>query len=63
MPRAVLDTVWELVPLSQGAVMETVGSNSWCQNILVAWETPQKDKVSPLCMIECGMSTLLRQEK
>lgn len=63
MPSAVLDTVWELVPLKRGIVMETVGSNGWYQNILVAWETPQKDKVSPLCMIECGMSTLLRHKK
>lgn len=62
MPSAVLDTVWELPPLSRGAVMETVESSGWYQNILVAWETPQRDKVSPLHLIECGMSSLLKHE-
>lgn len=62
MPSAVLDIVWELVPLNWGTVMETVESSSWYQNILVAWETPQRDKVSPLHLIECGMSTLLRHK-
>lgn len=59
MPSAVLDTVWKLPPLNWGAVMGTVESSGWHQNILVAWETPQRDKVSPLHLIECGMSSLL----
>lgn len=42
--------------------METVESSGWYQNILVAWETVQRDKVSPLHLIECGMSSLLRHE-
>lgn len=62
MPSAVLDTVRELLPLNQGTVMETVESSGWYQNILVAWETLQRYKVSPLHLIECGMSSLLRHE-
>lgn len=52
MPSAMLDTVWELVPLNWVPVMETVESNDWYQNILVAWESPQRDKVSLLHLIK-----------
>lgn len=34
----------------------------WYPNILVAWETPQRNTVSPLPLIEHGMSALVKHE-
>lgn len=66
MPSAVLDTDGKLdegfPALSDGHSRRQGLLCYWSPNILVAWETPQRDTVSPSPLIEHGMSTLLRHK-